>query len=116
MTATVAPPLPLRRNSTYQLLWWGRALGGIGNALTFLAFPLLAQERLGGSHAAGLTLVADQIGELATLLVAGVLADRFDRKRLLVAATLLQLVSVGTVVRLVATDHLSLPALLVTVF
>ena len=108
--------VPLRRNAPFQLLWWGRAVGGIGNALAFLAFPLLAQQTLGGSHAAGLTLVADQLGELTTLLVAGVVADRVDRGRLLIAATALQLVAVGSVVALLATRHLTLPAMLVSVF
>lgn len=107
---------PLSHNTDFQLLWWGRAVGGIGNGLAFLAFPLLAQQRLGGSHAAGLTLVADQIGLLSTLLAAGVLADRVDRRRLLLAATALQVVAVATVLVLLARDTLTLPALLLCVF
>lgn len=112
----MAAPPPLSRNTDFQLLWWGRAIGGIGNGLAFLAFPLLAQQRLGGSHAAGLTLVADQVGLLSTLLAAGVLADRVDRRRLLLAATALQAVAVGVVLVLLVRDALTLPALLVCVF
>jgi predicted MFS family arabinose efflux permease len=109
-------PVPLSRNVDYQLLWWGRAVGGVGNSLAFFAFPLLAQEHLGGSHAAGLTLVADQLGLLTSILGAGLLADRVDRRLLLLAATGLQLVAVTAVLGLLAAHALTLPRMLISVF
>ena len=60
---------------------------------------------------AGAIAALENVGRLTTLLIGGVLADRFSRKVLLVAAPIIQAIAVGAVVPLVTTHHVSVYSL-----
>jgi MFS family permease len=78
--------IPLRRNRDFVLLWSGEALSQLGSQASTVAFPLLV---LGLTHSpakAGVVGLAKWLPLALAALPAGLLADRFDRKRLMIAA------------------------------
>lgn len=80
------PDVPLRRNQAYLLLTTGRFAQAIGAGVGTFAVPLLAFEVTGSVAQAGLISGIGQVGALVATLPAGVVADRVDRRRLLVLA------------------------------
>ncbi|WP_354644173.1 MFS transporter [Kitasatospora camelliae] len=92
-----APP-PLGRNRDYRMLWTGSAVSALGSSISSLAYPLLVLAATGSPTKAGLVGFANTLPNLALPLHAGVLVDRFDRKKLLIvcdAVRALCLASVG---------------------
>jgi MFS family permease len=81
-----AQEVPLRRNRAYLLLTTGRFAQAIGAGIGTFAVPLLAFELTGSVAQAGLISGIGQVGALVATLPAGVVADRVDRRRLLVLA------------------------------
>ncbi|PYC80504.1 MFS transporter [Streptomyces tateyamensis] len=84
--SSLTPPLPLARNRRFQLLWTGAAASVLGARLADTAFPLLLLARTGSAALAG-AFGAVQLG--ATVLCGlhgGAVADRHDRRRVLLAA------------------------------
>ncbi|MFI1657351.1 MFS transporter [Streptomyces sp. NPDC020472] len=77
------PPLP--RNRNYRVLWSGMLLSELAGEIAYIAFPLLVLAH--GGSAAAVAGVAAVLAGARTLvsLPAGVLADRVDRKRVMVA-------------------------------
>ena len=86
---------PLRRNRDFVLLQAGQLLSAAGSATTTLAYPLLVLA-LGGSAAdAGLVSFAGLTGVAVFALPAGVAADRWSRRRLMIAADAVRAAAVG---------------------
>ncbi|WP_051844417.1 MFS transporter [Streptomyces globisporus] len=79
----MTPPLP--RNRNYRVLWSGMFLSELAGEIAYIAFPLLVLAH--GGSAASVAGVAAVLAGARTLvsLPAGVLADRVDRKRVMVA-------------------------------
>jgi MFS family permease len=106
-----APPAPgppsLWRNRDYLGWWIGTTVSTLGSSLSRIAFPLLMLYQAGSVAAAGAIAACENVGRLTTLLVGGVLADRFSRRSLLVGVPLVQGAAVGAVVPLVLTHHVS---------
>ncbi|HEX4062780.1 MAG TPA: MFS transporter [Streptosporangiaceae bacterium] len=95
-TAT-AEPVPLRRNRDFNLLWSGQAVSGLGSAVSGICYPLLILALTGSAAKAGIVSAAGLVTNLLLLLPAGVVADRYPRKRIMVITALAQMVAVGTV-------------------
>lgn len=85
-STTGAGGVPLRRNQAYLLLTTGRFAQAIGAGVGTFAVPLLAFEVTGSVAQAGLISGIGQAGALVATLPAGVVADRVNRRRLLVLA------------------------------
>ncbi|MGW1209390.1 MFS transporter [Streptomyces sp. NPDC002499] len=102
-------PTPLWRNRDYNLWWIGTALSGLGTSVSTLAFPLLILASAGSAAAAGAVGACASVGLLAGLLPAGVAADRYSRRALLVGSASVQLVTMGAVFWMVAATHVWLP-------
>ncbi|MCX4744836.1 MFS transporter [Kitasatospora sp. NBC_01287] len=107
-----APP-PLRRNRDFNLLWSGQAVSALGTQMSGICYPLLVLSATGSAAQAGLVGGATLVGSLVMLLPAGVVADHYPRKRLLLITSVLQLLAVGSVVPAVLTHHLWLAHLMV---
>ena len=72
----------------FRLLWAGGLISGLGSWLLVLAVPAHVFLVTGSLRATGLTLVAECLPLLALGPVAGVAADRWDRRRLLIITNL----------------------------
>ncbi|GAB2452864.1 hypothetical protein GCM10007967_03700 [Xylanimonas ulmi] len=77
---------PLRHNRPYLLLMSGRTAQLVGAGVGAFAVPLLAFEVTGSVARAGLVAGIGQVGALLAALPAGVVADRVDRRRLILGA------------------------------
>jgi MFS family permease len=68
-----------------MLLWSGQALSSVGSQIALVAYPLLVLAVTGSPAKAGFVGFARNLPVALLALPAGALADRVDRKRLLVA-------------------------------
>jgi MFS family permease len=103
----------LRRNHDFTVLWIGQTISDLGSRMSMFVFPLLAYAITGSALWAATAEAAHLLGLVATLLPAGVVADRLDRRRLMRAASA---TGAGLYVSLVAaalTTGITLPHLLV---
>jgi MFS family permease len=74
----------LNRNREFMLLWSGQALSGLGSQISTVAYPLLVLAVTGSAAKAGVVGLARWIPAPLFALPAGILADRLNRKRLMV--------------------------------
>jgi MFS family permease len=77
---------PLWRNRDFVVLLTGQLLSTFGTQLTTIAYPLLALAVTGSPARAGVVAFARLVPFAAFGLPAGVAADRWNRKRLMIAA------------------------------
>jgi MFS family permease len=83
----------LLRNVSFLQLWAGQGASFVGDAVSMVALVVLVAQITGSASAVGGALVARLLPTLASPL-AGVLADRFDRRAVLVANDLARAVLV----------------------
>jgi len=84
-------PAVLRDEPQFRLLFWGQALSLIGDRITFVAMPFAVLAIGGGAADVGLVAGAQTLPFLVFSLAAGVWADRFDRRRIMIASDLVRL-------------------------
>lgn len=72
----------------FRLLWAGSLISSLGSWLLTIAIPAHVLMATGSLRDTGLTLAAQYLPLLALGPVAGVFADRWDRRRLMTAANL----------------------------
>jgi MFS family permease len=99
MTDAAAPgqslsPFAVFRNRNFTKIWTGQLISTIGTALTSLAASILVFQLTDSSMSVGLMLMATAAPSLLVGLFAGVLVDRFDRKRIMITADLIRAVLV----------------------
>jgi predicted MFS family arabinose efflux permease len=75
----------LSRNRDYVLLWSGSTISALGSQVSTVALPLLVLSLTGSAAKAGVVGLAKWLPLAVFSLPAGVLADRVDRKRLMIA-------------------------------
>lgn len=75
---------PLRRNREFLLLWTGQAISQLGSEISLVAYPLLVLAVTGSPAKAGLVAFARNVPIAVLALPAGLLADRVNRRHLMV--------------------------------
>ena len=93
---------PLLRNRDYMLLWSGEVLSELGSQTSSVAYPLLILALTGSPAKAGIVGLAKWLPIAVFALPAGALADRVDRKRLMIASDAIRLVGAASIVVLLA--------------
>jgi MFS transporter, ENTS family, enterobactin (siderophore) exporter len=79
---------PLGQNRDFKILLAGQGMSAIGDAVSFTAMPLLILALTGSGLAMGVVGVLQAIPDLIFGMVAGVFADRNDRRRMMLLADL----------------------------
>ncbi|GIG66229.1 MFS transporter [Phytomonospora endophytica] len=97
MTPVTAPVVPLRRNRDFQLLWSGRAVAGLGQEVAGIAYPLLMLALTGSAGYAGLLATGQIAIQVLVTLPAGLLADRVNRRTIMIVSDLSRAVILGGV-------------------
>lgn len=115
-TGTLESPEPLRKNRDFLLLWSGVAFASLGNAITFVVYPLLVVWHTGSAAAGGLVTAAAVLPHLVVQLPAGVLVDRLDRRRLMIMCDLGCIAVTVTALVAVALGVIWLPHLILVAF
>jgi predicted MFS family arabinose efflux permease len=92
-----APPRQrtLLRNRSFQALWSSEGLAGIGENAAGIAYPLLVLTTTGSAAYAGAIGFAQLLATGVMSFWGGILADRMDRKRLLIACGTVRAVLLG---------------------
>jgi MFS family permease len=78
------------RNRSFTSLWVGQLISGMGSALTTLAASILVFRLTGSTFSVGLMLIATAGPTILVGLFAGVIVDRYNRKRILLISDLLR--------------------------
>ena len=97
IAASPAPrlsPFAVFRNRNFSKIWTGQLISTMGSALTSLAASIYVFRLTNSAMSVGLMLMATAAPSLLVGLFAGVLVDRFDRKRIMIAADLIRAVLV----------------------
>ncbi|HUC59882.1 MAG TPA: MFS transporter, partial [Streptosporangiaceae bacterium] len=97
-TLAAAGHPPLRRNRDFLLLWTGQVVSTVGMRVSALAYPLLVLYLTGSPLLAGLVASAQTVPFLLLYLPAGVLVDRWNRKRVMLTADGSRAVLLGSIV------------------
>lgn len=87
----------LNRNREFTLLWTGQALSGLGSQISQVAYPLLVLALFGSPARAGLVGFAQQMPIALLALPAGALADRVNRKRLMIACNAVRALALASI-------------------
>src|SRR5262245_3824315 len=74
------------RHYDFRLLWTGQTVSQIGDAAFVVALGWRAFTLTGEARSLGIVLMVEALGLVATLLIGGVLADRYSRKLLLICS------------------------------
>ncbi|SDW59214.1 Predicted arabinose efflux permease, MFS family [Amycolatopsis xylanica] len=76
--------IPLSRNRDYNILWSSQLFSELATEITQVAFPLLIIAMAGSPLQLGLVSSVLMAAHMAAIVPAGVIADRWDRKKVMV--------------------------------
>jgi MFS family permease len=105
--ARLAVLRPLRIRD-FALLWTGATVSLLGDGIFVVAIAWQVYEISNSPGALSLVGVAWTLPLAVFLLAGGVVSDRFDRRRVMIAADILRAVAVGAIAVLSLTGHLRL--------
>ena len=88
------------RHRDFRLLWIGQAISLTGDGIYLVAIAWLVYDISNEPGALAIVGFAWTLPQVAGLLVAGVLSDRFERRRLLVIADLIRFAAIGAIAAL----------------
>ncbi len=96
---------PLYRNRDFVLLQSGLLLSSAGSQMTAIAYPLLVLALTGSAAKAGVVAFLRLLAMALFALPAGLAADRFDRRLLMIAAHAVRAVAIGSLGALLLLDE-----------
>jgi MFS family permease len=110
-TATLTAERPasvLHHNRQFRLLWAGQALSGFGSSMSGVALPLVLLAA--GYRVTSVAVVGTAVAAagLVVRIPAGLVSDRYDERRLLIACDLVRLLVIAAVAVWVAVQPLPL--------
>jgi predicted MFS family arabinose efflux permease len=106
----------LLANRNFALLWIGDVLSEFGSQATAVAMPLLVLSLTGSPAKAGIVAFARSVAYPLSPLPAGVLADRFDRRQLMILCAAGRAVAMGSVALVLAVGRPPLLQLVAVAF
>jgi MFS family permease len=87
---TVAGPLAPLRHQQFRLLWTGMSASLIGDGMLLVALAWYVYDRFGVPSAMSAVGVALSLPQVVTLLLGGVVSDRFDPRRVMLVSDLVR--------------------------
>jgi MFS family permease len=118
MEATAAAPSRARvlhafRSRDFRLLWTGQAISLLGDAAFIVALGWRTFTLTGSARSLGLVLTFQGVGTLSTVLLGGALADRYDRRTLMLVSDVARFGVIGALAVVDGMGHLSLGFLVI---
>ncbi len=98
---------PLRERD-FRLLWTGLAISLLGDGIFLVALPWQVYQLSSSASAFALVGIAMSVPQIVLLLLGGVASDRFDRRRVMLAADLVRGLAVAGIGTLSITGRLEL--------
>ena len=90
-------PYRLTRDRNFARLWGGEAVSQVGSQVSTIAMPLLVLSLTGSPAKAGLVGVARSLANPLASLPAGVLADRIDRRAMMIGCALVRALALASI-------------------
>ncbi|MER5636711.1 MFS transporter [Kitasatospora sp. NPDC002227] len=109
---TDRPPL----GADFHRLWGAVTASSLGDGMRFVALPLLAARLTTDPRQIAAVAMSEQLPLLLLGLLAGALADRLDRRRILWLVDTVRALIVGLLAAAVAADAVTIPLLLLAGF
>jgi predicted MFS family arabinose efflux permease len=103
-------------NRDFQLLWIGQALSDVGSQSSAVAYTLLVLALTGSPSKAGIVGLAKWLPLAVFAIPAGALADRLNRKHLMIGSDAIRLVGAASIVLALVLGRPSYPQILVVAF
>ncbi|MEE8218529.1 MAG: MFS transporter [Vicinamibacteria bacterium] len=100
----------------FRLLWIGAFLSSIGTWVQDVALSWLIHTQTGDPFYLGLRQFAQDLPLLTLMLIGGALADRVDRRLILLSSQIVQMSLAALLAILYFTGHLGIVAILITAF
>jgi hypothetical protein len=97
--------VPLRRNRDFVLLQIGQLLSSAGTSSSSIAFPLLVLAVTHSPAKAGIVAFARSLPSVLFALPAGLAADRWSRRRLMIAADGVRVLAIGSLAATILLDR-----------
>jgi len=101
------------RSRDFRLLWGGQTISFVGDAAFLVALGWRVTDLTGKASSLGFVLAAESVAMLATLLLGGVLADRYPRKLLMIGSDVARAALMAVFCALDATGRFDLGAVVV---
>jgi MFS family permease len=98
-------PAPLRRNRDFVLLQLGQLFSTLGSSMSSIAYPLLALVVTGSAAKVGYVGAVEFAPLVLLSPAAGVAADHFDRRKLMIAADAAGAVALAVLAAAVLSHH-----------
>src|SRR3954447_17762927 len=89
-------PAVLREERQFRLLFLGQALSVVGDCMTQVVLPFAVLSVGGSVTDVGIVAAAGFVPFIFLGLIGGVIADRMERRRILIASDVVRLLSQGT--------------------
>ncbi|MEU3020599.1 MFS transporter [Nocardiopsis sp. NPDC007018] len=99
----------LLRNQDFQVLWSSRFLAGLGKESGEVAYPLLMLTLAGSAAGAGLVGAAQVATTMVAAVVGGSLADRVNRRAVLLVCDLGRLILLVSFAATLMSGHVTVP-------
>jgi predicted MFS family arabinose efflux permease len=102
-----SPPVPLRKNRDFMLLWFGQAVSELGSRTAWLAYPLLVLTLTHSPAKAGIVVFANRFPFFLFSLPAGALVDRWNRRRIMLVCDAGRLAGAASIAFALLVGHMS---------
>jgi MFS family permease len=116
MSGVVEAVLPRRMGTSFRWLVGSSWVSNVGDGIALAAGPLLVQSQTDSAFLVAFAALVQRVPWLLLGLWAGAIADRVDRRRLVVVANLLRAGVVAVLCGFVVTGHLNITVVLVALF
>lgn len=116
MGRVVEAVLPRRMGTSFRWLVGSSWTSNLGDGIALAAGPLLVQSQTGSAFLVALAALVQRLPWLLLGLWAGAIADRVDRRLLVVGANLARAGVVAVLCAFVVTDHVNIAVVLVALF
>ncbi|MEU5189110.1 MFS transporter [Streptomyces klenkii] len=100
-----------RLGTGFGLIWTAVTVSGLGDGMRFIALPLLAAQVTDDPRQVAAVTLAEQLPWLLVGLIAGALADRLDRRRVLWTVDFARALVAGALAASIASGRPSVPLL-----
>jgi MFS family permease len=108
--------VPLRRNRDFLLLQAGQLLSNVGTQSTSIAYPLLVLAITHSPAKAGTVAFVRSLPRAFLSLPAGLAADRWSRRRLMIAADAVRVLALGILATTILLDRVAFWGVVVVAF
>ena len=108
--------VPLRRNRDFVLLQAGQTLSTIGSESTAIAYPLLVLAVTHSPAQAGIVSFARIVPWALFGVVAGVVADRLNRRRIMITADVIRVAAISSLLVALAVNRISVVQIALVAF